>query len=192
MTVQGVVDVQQLVCATLHDGLHTLSLAGIGGGRLSAAADAAVRTGHDLDEVEVLFAALDLFDQLVGIAEAVGHGDLQGQITGGHAEGLDALEAADTALGDGLQGVGRRAVQHVADDRLGHAARDAEDDTGTGVIAQRIIRLGIGQVLEVDTGRLDQLAELVGGQDEVDETLAVLHELGALRLELLGGRRPHP
>ena len=49
---------------------------------LTASADAAAGAGHDLDKVEELFAAFDLFDELVGIAEAACNGYLQSEVTG--------------------------------------------------------------------------------------------------------------
>ena len=43
---------------------------------LAAAADAAAGAGHDLDEVVAGLAGLDPLDHLAGVAQAVGHGDL--------------------------------------------------------------------------------------------------------------------
>ena len=156
-------DVQQLVGAALHelvvdvvqsrvllrdleleavvfleDGLEALCLARIGCGRLTAAADAAVRAGHDLDEVEELFPALDLGDELIGIAETVRNRNAERGVAGGDFEGLDALETADAALGDGLDRAGARVAEDAADDGFGDAAGDAEDDARAGVIAERI------------------------------------------------------
>ena len=180
-------DLEFALFILFEDSLDTLFLAGVAGRRLSAAADAAVRAGHDFDEVKVLFSALDLRDQLVGIAEAVGHCDAKGKITGGNLECLDAVQTTDAALGNRLEGIGRGIVQHTADDGFRHTTSDAEDDAGTGVITERIIRLGIRQICKVDTGGLDEAAQLVRREDEVDQALAVLLELGTLCLELLGG-----
>ena len=171
----------------LEDGLAALRLAGVRCGRLAAAADAAVRAGHDLNEVEVLLAAFDLRDQLVGVAETVRHGDAKLEIARRNLEGLDAVESAHAALGDGLERIGRSVVQHVANDRLRDAARDAEDDARAGVIAQRIVRLGVRQVRKVDAGRLNHANQLVCGEHEIDQALAVLLQLGTLCLEFLGG-----
>ena len=205
-------NVEQIVCATLEeiiidisegrvllrdlvlagivcfeDCLEALCLAGIAGGRLSAAADAAVGAGHDFNEVKVLFSALDLLDQLVGIAEAVGNCDAKVEVTGGNLECLDAFQTTDTAFGNRLEGIGGCIIQHTADDGFRHTTRDAEDDAGTGVVTERIIRFGIRQVGKVDTGSLDQAAQLIRCEDEVDQALAVLLQFGTLCFELLGG-----
>ena len=212
MAVRGIVDVQQLMGAALEqivvdvaqrrvllrdlelagvvgleDSLETLGLAGVGSRGLSAAADAAVGAGHDLDEVKLLLAAFNLLDQLVRVAEAVGYRNAELQLARRDGEGLDALETAHAAFSDGLERVGGGVVQHAADDGFGHAARDAEDDASTGVIAERAVRLGVGQVLQINAGGLDEAGQLVRGEHEVDQALAVLLELGALGLELLGG-----
>ena len=179
-------DTQLAALVRLEDGIETLSLSGIACGGLSAATDAAVGAGHDFDEVKVLFAGLDLLDQLVGIAQTVGHADAQLQIACGDLKGLDAVQTTDTALGNSLQGVGRSIVQDTADNGLGHAAGDAEDDACAGVITQRIVGLGLGQPGKVDTGFLDHAAQFLSGQDQIDQTLAVLLQFGTLCLKLLG------
>ena len=58
-------DLELALFIFFEDSLNTLFLAGVAGRRLTATADAPVRAGHDFDEVKVLFATFDLFDQLV-------------------------------------------------------------------------------------------------------------------------------
>lgn len=48
--------------------------------RLSAAVDTAARTTHDLDEIIVLFAALDALQYLAGIGKTAGNCHMQFQI----------------------------------------------------------------------------------------------------------------
>ncbi len=52
----------------------------VGGHGLAAAAQAAARAGHELDEVALaeLAAGLDVLHDLVGVGGAVGHGHLEG------------------------------------------------------------------------------------------------------------------
>ena len=47
--------------------------------RLSAAADAAARAGHDLDYVVLALAGPDLFHQFAGVTQAVGDGNVEGK-----------------------------------------------------------------------------------------------------------------
>ena len=145
---EGRVLLRDLVLAGIvcfEDSLEALCLAGIAGGRLSAAADAAVGAGHDFDEVKVLFSALDLLDQLVGIAEAVGHCDAKVEVTGGNLECLDAFQTTDTAFSDSCHfGIGGGS-KDAADNSFGNAAGNSEDNAAAGVHIQRLIRFRIGQ-----------------------------------------------
>ena len=62
----------------LVNGAYTLHPDLIGGhAGLSAAADAAAKAGHDLDEVVGGFAAANLLNEVAGVAEIVGHDDLR-------------------------------------------------------------------------------------------------------------------
>ena len=107
-------DAQRARLVRLEDGLGALGLALVAGGGLTAAADAAVRAGHDLDEVELLLAGLDLGDELISIGQAIRHRDADGQVAGRDGERLDALEPAHAALGNGLQGVRAGIVEHAS------------------------------------------------------------------------------
>ncbi len=156
MLVVGIMDVQQLVsasakqlvnavkCRILLGGTQSAVLVGnedaivshglfaLAGGGLTAAADTAVGAGHDLHKVEELLAALDLLDELIGVAETVCHGDLQSEISCGDLKGLDAVKTADAALGNACYGLGRDRAENVTDDRLRNAARYAEDNASAG------------------------------------------------------------
>ena len=64
------------------DTIAAFCLARLTCGGLTAAADAAVGAGHDLDKVEKLLAGLYLFNELVGIAQPVCNGDPERGVTG--------------------------------------------------------------------------------------------------------------
>ena len=75
----------------------------------------------------------------------------------------------------------------MADYSLRYAACHAEDNAGSGVRSKGSVRLGVGQVFEVNTGLGYHTSQLLRGEDKIDEPFAVLFKLGALCLRFLGG-----
>ena len=67
----------------------------VGADGLPAAADAATRAGHDLDEMQILAAGANLIEQAAGIAEAAGDGHAQLEVVDFDAGFLDAFETAN-------------------------------------------------------------------------------------------------
>ena len=157
------------------------------GDGLTAAHDTAAGAGHDLDEVVLLLAGLDGLQDLAGIGQAGSHTDLHIDAVIGDGELLDAVITADTALGDGFQGVGIVTLDQTAQDSLGNTAGGTEDDTAAGADAEgHIAGLG-GHGLEVDTVGIDHADQLGGGQDHIGVLLAEGVGIGTLGLHLLGG-----
>ena len=74
-----------------HAGLHRLH---VGADGLAAAVDASAGAGHDLDEVQVLAAGLELFHELAGLAEAGDHRRAHFHRAGLDPQLLAALHAA--------------------------------------------------------------------------------------------------
>eukprot|EP00955_Chlamydomonas_euryale_P099800 365244-Chlamydomonas_euryale.AAC.7 len=111
----------------VHRGLALLQDLLVGRARLAAAADAAARARHDLDEVVLRLASLERRHELLGVAEAVGDRDAQlqpaarralghvlmqwGLLARGHRQCrlLDALETAH--LCECVREAGRRRRQ---------------------------------------------------------------------------------
>ena len=102
-----------------------------GGKGLTAAADAAARAGHDLDEIKML-AVLHALDDLLGIAQAAGHGDVQHGLAIGNLQLADALAAALSGLLDHIKRRAGLGGGHAAQHGLGHAAGHAEDHACAG------------------------------------------------------------
>ena len=107
--------------------------AAVAGGGLTAAADAAVGTRHDLDKVVLHLAAFKLLDEPVGIGKTVCDRNAEGEIARRDLKGLDALKTTDAAFRNGGYRGGGLVGKNSADDRFGNAAGDAEDDACTGV-----------------------------------------------------------
>lgn len=110
-----------------------LCLACVAGRGLTAAADAAVGTGHYLDEVEEFLSAFDLCDESVCICKTVYNSNAKRNITGSNLEGFCALKTAHAAFCDLCDAFGCDCADNVADDSLGDAAGNAEDNAASRV-----------------------------------------------------------
>lgn len=125
--------------------------------RLARAADAAAGAGHDLDEVKMLLSGFHLCDQAFGVGKAVDHADADGLIADVQLRSADRAAAAQAGMGDGLQRVSR----FIRHDATRHCFRDtagrAEDDACAGAETERHVGRFTGQIIEADTGLLDQL-----------------------------------
>ena len=154
---------------------------------LARTADAAGLAGHDLHQVEVLPARLDIVQQLLGIHQAVDHGDPQGPVPHRQRHGPDGLAAPDAGELDGLEGVLGLVLHHPPGHGLRHAAGGAEDGGRAGAHAEGQVRGLPLQLREADAGLLDHVDDLLGGQHQIHVRFSVMLELRPLGLHLLGG-----
>ena len=124
-------------------GIETVAPFLFGGGEtvgLSGTADAAALTAHDLHQVIKTLTRLYVGDELLGVDQAIDHGDLDFgavYIVGDLPNGLIAPNAGNTHLTQGVFGLIRQAVAHH---RLRHAAGDAIDHRRTGAQAEGKVR----------------------------------------------------
>ena len=165
----------------------TLCLAVIAALGLTAAADTTVGASHNLDEVEELFALFDLLDELISIAETVCNSNLQSEIACGNLKCLDAFKTAYTAFSNLCNALAGGSTDNVADNCLGNAAGNTEDDACAGVGSKGSIGLGVGKCSKVYACFLDHSYEFLRSKYEINESLVVLNELRTLCLCLLSG-----
>ena len=135
--------------------------------------------------MEEFFAAFDLFNELIGIAEAACNGYLKRQITGLDLKCLNTLKPAHAAFGNACYLLSGDCSENVADNSLRYAAGDAEYDAGAGVLGEGIVGLSVGKLGKVNAGLLYHPRKLLSGQHKVNKPLAVLYELGTRGLCLL-------
>ena len=165
------------------------------GDRLAGAPDAPARAGHDLHEIHIALARLDLLHQPLGLGKSVDHTHPDGPQLGRHLEDAAVLVGAqlldDRILLPQMPG-------DVADDRLAHASGVGEDHPGAGLEAEGHIQASHGQLAEEEASVLDHPGQFLGRDDQIRVGIAIHGELGAGGLELLGGtghgprRRPDP
>ena len=154
---------------------------------MSASVDAAAGAAHDLDELILGGACLDLIQQnLCGT-----HAGSDGYIYGGAVD-VDGCLADScvmtTYLGkcDGLMLLAGQLEVYGTKRSFHYTAGDTEDYAGAGVVAHDVlIPVLVGQTVEHDTASLDHLCQLSGGDDCIHIRNAVHLKLLALTLELL-------
>ena len=154
---------------------------------LSRAAHAAVGAGHDLDQVVVGGALVDLLQELLGVDEAVDHRQLDLPVAHGDGGLPDGLVAPQRGVLQGPEGVPGFVGHAVADHRLGHAAGGAVDGARAGAQAEGQVGGLQVQLGQLDARLLDHVDDLLGGEDQVHVGLALVLELGPGGLHLLGG-----
>ena len=162
--------------------------------RLSAAADTAAGTGHDLHKVVVDSALLQLLDQLGGIAEAVHHRHLQLRAGDFELCFLPAFITPQLPEGIRIRVLPRHEIVGRPQCRLHHAARGTEDIARTGADAEGQIQLRLGKLGRHDMLRADEPVHLAGGQHHIHIRVAfsVLHgRQGTLRLLRHAGHDGH-
>ena len=155
--------------------------------RLTAAADTTVGAGHNFDEVEELFALLDLLNEFVSVAETIYNSNLQSEIACGNLKCLDAVKTANAAFCNLCNAFAGCSADNVTDNSLCNTAGYAEDDTCAGVGSEGSIGLGIGKLSKINAGFFNHSYQFLRGENEVDELFIVLYQLGTLCLCLLSG-----
>ena len=159
---------------------------------LAAAVDAAAGASHDFHEVVGGFTGLDLLDQLLGSAGGVGDGHLQVQAADGHFSFLHTLDAAQGLVLHVLHAAALEPVSSGTQGSFHDTAGRAEDGSRTGGLSHQLVEaLFVGQLGELDAGRLDHAGQLTGGDGDIHSTHAVQGHLGTGGLELLGGAGHH-
>ena len=153
--------------------------------RLTAAVDAAAGAAHDLDEVIVGSAVLDLLHNRVGVCKSADYADLYLHAVDGVGSFLYSVGAANLGEVEALELLAGELLNGGSQRRFHNAACCAEDNGRAGGVAQRIVKLLVGQVLEVYSRALDHSAELSRGQRVVNIRIAGRRLIVALGLELL-------
>ena len=107
---------------------------------LPAASGAAAGTGHDLHKIIGDLAPSEGFDELSGVAQAMGHGHLKLRLSQHELRFLPAVHAADRAEGVRIGiGPGHQIIS-APKGRLHDAARGPEDDASACADAQRHVK----------------------------------------------------
>ncbi len=158
--------------------------------RLARAADAAARAGHHFHDMVVEFPFAQLVHQDTGIAERVGHTDLEREAGQVDSRFLDALETADFGEFQFLEHLARIDFIDRTESRFHHAARRAKDGAGTGGLAQRRVEITVRELGKADVGPLDETCQFAGGDGIVHIGIVAVHgELFALAFVFLGQAR---
>ena len=157
---------------------------------LTAAADAAARARHDLNEVIAHAAVANRVEQAGGVAQPVRHGDAYlGAIDIGHGL-LPAVQAAHIGKEVGVGVLARHQVIGRAHGGLHHAARGAKDHARARAKAQRRIERLLDQRVHAHVARADHAHHLAHRQRNVHIGRAVLaHHARQRALGLLGRAR---
>ena len=154
--------------------------------RLAAAVYAAAGARHYLDEGVIGGAVLDLVHHLGRRAGGVGDSYLHGSLADHDGGFLYALYAAHGGEVDVLKGGAGNGFVSGAQSGLHNAAGGAEYNASAGGIAQHLVEVAVGQLREVDADFLYHAGQLAGGDDDIHIRHAVMTQLGAGGLELLG------
>lgn len=118
--------------------------------RLSAAAHAAARTGHDFNEVVEHFFLAYRFDQPAGVAKTADHGNLDGG-AGDIDRGFSpAVHAADTVKSVRFRILSCSHVVAGAQRCFHDAAGGAEDHAGAGTFPARRIEFVFRQTVDIN------------------------------------------
>ena len=147
---------------------------------LTAAVDAAARARHDLDEIVLLFARLDLFEERLGIFKPGSGGNAQGM---SRDEVGRLLDGVGTAYGKEVEHF-KVAVQHVrrrSQRRFHDAARRAEDGAAARRGREGVVELFVGQLRKLDARGLDHARKFARRDRRIDFAL----HFGAVALVLL-------
>ena len=157
---------------------------------LTAAADAAARACHDLNEVIARTAVANRVEQTRGVAQPVCHGDAHlGAIDIGHGF-FPAVQAAHIGKEVGVGVLARHQVICRAHGGLHHAARGAKDHTRARAKAQRRIERLLDQRVNAHVARADHAHHLAHRQRNVHVgRTALAHHARQRTLGLLGRAR---
>ena len=130
-------------------------------------------------------AVLDLLHNRVGICKSADYADLDFHAVDGVGSFLYSVGAANLGEVEVLELLAGELLNGGPQRRFHNAAGCAEDNSRAGGVAQRIVELLVGQVLEVYSRALDHSAELSRGQRVVNIRIAGRRLIVALGLELL-------
>ena len=158
---------------------------------LPAAAHAAARTRHDLDEVIVHQSVADRIEELRHLGEPMGHGDAHRR-AGDIGHGL--LPALLSAYGMEEIRVGilaRHQIVSRAHGGLHDAARRAEDHARARTETERCVERVLGQCGDVHVARADHAHHLAHGEGYIDVADAVRVAHARQRALGLLGRARH-
>lgn len=160
---------------------------GVAGNGLTAAVYAAAGACHDLNEIIADLLGKKLLNELACVCKAACDCNAKLALAEGNAELLDAFKTADAAVADSGDGVMGLFGGYAAEDCLGNAAGCAEDNAAAGEHTEGCIDSLGCDVFEVNACGLYHADKLLGGENGIDLGLAVMLELLAVCLELLGG-----
>ena len=132
--------------------------------RLSAAADAAARTGHNLHKVILRFAALNRRNQLAHVAQPVNHRRAHHSAADVKLRFFPRLHAAHLAEHIRAGVFARHQFEGRAQRRFHHAAGRAEDHACTRVFPQRRIVFALRHGARIDGLRANHARQLTRGQ----------------------------
>ncbi len=130
-------------------------------------------------------AVLDLLHNRVGVCKSADYADLDFHAVDVVGSLLYAVGAANLGEVKALERLAGELLNSGSQRRFHNAAGCAEDNSRAGGVAQRIVKLFIGQVLEVYSRALNHSAELSRGQRVVNIRIAGRRLIVALCLELL-------
>lgn len=129
-------------------GTHGNDFVGIEREGLSAAIDASIGAGHDLDDVVLFFARADVFADFFRIGKSVNLAQIErdsGDGKGGFADTFASAHVVEFEIASFLTG---EFFCRVSENRFGNAACDAEDDAASGFETERIVALNVGEIVE--------------------------------------------
>ena len=137
---------------------------------LAAAVDTAAGTGHNLHRVELAgITVFDLLHQRPGIAQAAGHGHVQGNVAHSHVGFLNTIAGrADFFEFDLLQALSGNPLVGGPQGGLHDAAGLSEDDRRAGGFTHRIVKIFLFHLPQIQVHLLDQFRQLCGGQRDVN------------------------
>mmetsp|Transcript_49715 Transcript_49715/g.101050 ORF Transcript_49715/g.101050 Transcript_49715/m.101050 type:complete len:387 (-) Transcript_49715:104-1264(-) len=174
----------------LVDAVHGLLALGqdglVGRARLAAAANAAARARHDLDEVVLALTGLHLGDELLCVAQSIGHRDAQLQAVRHlgldmsrqwrvwrrcHLECglLNTLKTAHIVVHDIVHGLALDQLDNCPQCGLHHAAGGTKQLRPAAAGAQWVVKLLLLQLHQVDAG----VCKHGGGLDCCDDVVDV-------------------
>ena len=155
----------------------------------TAAGYTSAGTAHDLDELIILFAALDHIEKILCIAGAVSDSNAYRCAVKVNFSFLDTVGAANTFEFNVIESLAGYYLVNGTESRFHNAAGSAEDDACAGGFAEDGIEIFIGETLEVDTCVLDHSCKLANGENSVNVLKAVSRKLFSFCFELLCGTR---
>ena len=154
---------------------------------LTTAVDAAARAAHDLDEVILTLASLDIIKKLGNVLETGSNSNLNLSAVYIIGSLLDAFKTANVLEVNRLNGLAGENFNSSTESSLHNAAGNAEDNAGAGGFAKDRIEIFLGKEVPVDAVTLDELSKLTCGENGVNISITGSAQLITAALELLSG-----